>query len=230
MAKNRKGFEEFVYKLIFEITQSKENVQMYKDKFSKLNDKQFDELIERYRTREEFLCVEVPNFSTSRLDVVRNFEIAKKLGHEFFQRIWITTPGAEGEEPIEYLTPVKYAVMRMNYRRASQLLTKKISIPENNNKVDILTGQPVSESKGASMSKIESEILQSMDMDNCVLELIKYRGGDKNGFNAMNAMIDRFGRASIETLKNYSSGVESTKTLSTLFTAAHLENNLYGSN
>ena len=226
MAKNRKAFEEFVFKLIHDITGSKENVDLYKKKFSALNDKQFDELIERYRTREEFLCVEVPNFSKSPITVARNFEIAEKLGHDFMQRIWITTPGADGEEPTTYLTPVRYPVMRMNYRRASQLLTKKISIPESNSKVDILTGQPVSESKGASISKIEADILASMGMENSVLEMIKFRGGDNRGFAAMNAMISRYGKASINVLKNYSSGVESTKTLSTLFTAAHLENNL----
>jgi hypothetical protein len=56
--------------------------------------------------------------------------------------------------------------------------------------------------------------------------MMKFRGGDLKGFNAMNAMISRYGTANLKTLNNFASGVESTKTFSTYLRAMHFKTNL----
>ena len=89
-----------------------------------------------------------------------------------------------------------------------------------------MSGQPTGDSKGSKISFPELQILASMGLDNCVVEMMKFRGGDLKGFNAMNGMIGKYGEASLKTLANYSSGVESTRTLKTFLTGMHLNSSL----
>jgi hypothetical protein len=125
-----------------------------------------------------------------------------------------------------YLTPNKYLVIDLPIRRAAQLLIKKISIPKHSKVIDHLTGQPTGESKGAKVSYPELAILSAMGLDKSLLELLKYRGGDSKGNAVLTQMLSSLGTANLDTLKNYASGVQSTHTLHTFLTCAHLKNNI----
>lgn len=222
MSKNRKATEEFILKWIKALTPKGQTADHYKQRFDAMSDAEFDAFMKRLETEEEFLVLLSPNFSNTGLTVENNFKIAKQLGHEFFQRLWM---GAKGDSPA-YLTPVKYMIVDLPLRRASQLLIKKISVAAHSKTVDALTGQPTGDSAAAKISKPELEVLASMGCDNSIVELIKYRGGDLNGHRAMNAMISRYGQTSLKSLANFSSGVESTRTLRTFLVSAHLKNNI----
>lgn len=219
---NRAATEAFILKTLHDLAPKGETASFYKERFDKMSDKEFEAFIARLESGEEFLVLVVPNFSESGLSVERNFKIAKQLGHNFFQRLWI---GKQDDQPA-YLTPIEYLVVDLPVRRASQLLIKKISVPEHNKTVDILTGQPTGDSKGSKISYPEVQNLAAMGLDNCVVEFMKYRGGDLKGHNALNAMISRYGEAKQETLKNFASGVESTRTLKTFLSSMHLRSSL----
>ena len=219
---SRKKAEDFILKYLNEILPGNKSVEIYKDKFSKMSDKEFDVYMNNLKSEIECLVLYAPSFTNKKLSVENNLRIAKEIGHEFFERIWI---GAKNSVP-EYLTPIKYLIIDLPVKRVSQLLTKKIKIPLDNKKVDMLTGQPTSDSKGAKISFDELKILSAMGLDNNILELIKFRGGDLKGFNAMNAMISRYGSCNLEVLDNFSSGVESTKVFNTFLTAMHIKSTL----
>lgn len=221
MAK-RKEAEQFILKYIDKILPKGYSVQLYKDMFARMTDAEFEQFINDLESGKQHLVLYAPNMQETKLNTKRNIEIAKELGHDFFQRLWI----GQNKDTPTYLTPVKYMVVDMPVRRASQLLTKKIKIPEHNKSVDILTGQPTAKSKGSRVSFEEMKILAAMGLDNCIVEMMKFRGGDLKGFNAMNAMISRYGTANLKTLNNFSSGVESTKTFSTYLRAMHFKTNL----
>lgn len=218
----RKETEKFILEHLDSLAPGSITASLYAERFKSMSDEDFEAFITRLENGSEFLVVHAPNFSKSGISVEKNLILGKKLGYEFFQRIWI------GEKPNEpaYLTPVKYLVLDLPLRRASQLLIKKIRIPLHNKTIDTLTGQPTGDSKGAKISYPELQVLASMGLDNSVVELIKFRGGDIKGHNAMNAMINRYGRTNLKTLENFSSGVESTKTLQTFLTGMHLKSNL----
>lgn len=218
----RKEAEQFILTYLDKLLPGGHSVKLYKEKFANMDDEQFDTFMKDLKSGAQHLVLYAPNMQEQRLNLKRNLDIAKELNYDFFQRIWI---GQRGNTPA-YLTPVKYMVLDLPVRRASQLLTKKIKIPEHNKSVDILTGQPTGKSKGSRVSFDEMKILAAMGLDNCIVEMLKYRGGDLKGFNAMNAMISRYGVASIKTLSNFSSGVESTKTFSTFLKAMHFKTNL----
>lgn len=219
MAGNRAKTQDFILRYIERIAPGGDNLGVYKKLFASMNDKQFDAYIDELDKGTKWLVVFIPNFTGAKVSVENNLRIAEELGHNFFQRLWV---GAKGSTP-EYLTPVPYLVMDLPLRRASQMLTKKISIPEHNRTVDKLTGQPTGAPKGAKISYPELQVAAAMNLDNCMLELMKYRGGDRKGGDALKAMIGKYGTANLKTLSNFASGVESGKTLKTFLTCMHLK-------
>ena len=198
------------------------NVDIYKRLFASMDDKAFHQFMTKLKTGENALAFVRPNFTKNNIDVKRNIQIAKSFGHNFFQRVWIQ---GTGDRPT-YLTPIPYMVVKLQLRRQAQLLEKKISIPAHNNTVDDLTGQPTGPSKGAKISYPELLILASMGLDNSISELMNVRGGDGKAFMAYNTFIDRYGKVTLDGLKQYSSVVKSTSVLKTFLTACHLKNNL----
>lgn len=219
---NRLAATTFILKYLKEIMPKGKTVDYYKERFEKMSDADFDAFMKRLGTQEEFLVLYAPNFSEAGISVERNLAIGKQLGHDFEQRLYI---GAKGNR-LGYLTPIKYLVVDLPVRRVSQLLKKKIRVPEHTHTIDALTGQVTGDSRGAKVSYPELQILAAMGLDESITELIKYRGGDLRGHSAMTSMINRYGQASLKTLANFASGVESTKTLKTFLTSMHLKANL----
>lgn len=220
--KNRKAAEDFILEYIDKIIPDKKNKEIYQNMFAKMSDDDFDKFMMKIKNKEITLAVISPNFGSVKLSTERNLKIAKELNHNFFQRIWIE---GTGDRP-SYLTPIPYMVLDLPLRRQAQLLIKKISIPEDNKTVDNLTGQPTGSSKGSKISYPEIQVLAAMGLDNSLLELLKFRGGDMKGFIAMNKSINNTGGVSLNSIERFAGGVESTKTLKSFLTAMHLSNTL----
>ena len=219
---NRKAAQEFIIKYIEKILPGSDNKTIYENMFKNMSDSQFDSFIQKLKSGTSKLAIISPNFGKQKLKVERNLAIAKELGHNFFERIWID---AKGERP-KYLTPIPYMVVDLPLRRQAQLLIKKISIPEDNKTVDTLTGQPTGSSKGSKISYPEIQVMAAMGLDNSLIELLKFRGGDTKGFIAMNKMISLRGGVSLQAIERFAGGVESTKTLKAFLTSMHLSNTL----
>jgi hypothetical protein len=218
---NRKGAEAFILKWLEELSPGNETVAIYVDMFAKMTDKQFEAYMLAIKDGSKHLVLIEPN-GTGKVTVKRNIALAKKLGFEFHKRLWFDK--SEGRP--KFLSNQKYLVMDLPIRRQSQLLTKKMKVPENNKVVDILTGQPTGPSKGAKISYPEVQVLSALGLNESVKELIKFRGGDNRGFYAYNAMMARHGVVSLKTIAPYSSGVESTKSLKAILTAMHIKSTL----
>jgi hypothetical protein len=223
---SRSKAESLILNILKEITPNLPfNVQVYKEYFAKMSDKDFSAFINRLEKGEEWLTIQIPNYSDTGASTENNIELAKKyFNYNFSQRLWI---GSKDDQP-EYLTPIEFIVTDIPVKRASQLLTKKISVPDDNKSIDALTGQVTGESKGARISKPELEILSAMGLENTAIELVKYRGGDNKGGIAFDGILSRYGVVQLDSVKPYSSGVESTKTLKTFLTCMHLQNSLPG--
>ena len=216
---SRKKAEEALYRWIDKLVPGTPNVEFYKAYFATLTDKGFHEFIQDLKSGKRFLTVQLPNWKKHKQTEESLLALAKELGHNFFERLWITDE-ANGTT---YLTPTTNMVLDLPVRRPSQLLTKKISVPEDHKVVNALTGQATGESKGARISKPELEIIAAMGAEKTSIEFMKYRGGDLRGRAAFNAMLSSQGSVSLGTLEPYASGVESTKTLRTIFNCAHLK-------
>lgn len=218
--KNRKATEAFIIEHIEALTPGSNNASIYRDMFKNMSDEDFETYMSGLETGKIHLSIIEPNFDDS-VTVENNLQLAEKLGHDFFEHIWI-----EDDDGITYLTPIKYMVIDLPLKRMSQLLTKKVSIPTDTKTVDRLTAQFAGSPKGAKISYPELQIAAAMDLDSSMEELMKYRGGDQRGKVAYENMLSKIGKANLDALRKHSSGVQSTKALKTLLTAAHLQSTL----
>lgn len=222
MPGNRAAAEKHILTYIGKMLPNGENVSLYKKKFADMSDDEFEKFIEGIESGNITLTCVVPNFSKEKIVLRNNFALARELGHNFFERINIP---AQGDMPA-YQTPIPYLVGYLPLRRAAQMLDKKISIPEDNNTVDIITGQPTGSSKGSKISYPEAQIVAALGLDNCLIEFDKYRGGDEKGFAAMNASIMRYGAVSLKAIEPMSSGVKSVQALKAILAGMQLKSTL----
>lgn len=222
MPGNRKAAEDVIITYVGKLLPGSPNPDIYKNMFAAMSDEQFDEFMVGLENGSIKLALIAPIMNESALDVQRNLEIAEELGHQFFERVWME--GKEGSAP--YLSPVPYLVVDLPLRRQAQLLVTKISIPEHNRSVDNLTGQPTGDSKGSKISYPEVQILAALKLDNTLTELIKFRGGDTQGFNAMNESIAKSGGVSLAAVSALGTRVKSSDALKTYLTAMHLSSTI----
>ncbi len=220
MSKNRNAFISTILEGIEAIIPNSPNTEMYKAMFEKMSDEELDKYVNDLKSRKKRISIIVPNGVSYRLDTERNLKLAKKWGHQFYERIYMD-PGFGAPR---YLTPKKYLVVMLPLKRQAQHLVKKISIPEDNRTIDDLSGQPTGPSKGSKISYPEVQILTALNLDNSMLELLKFRGGDIRGFDALNTQINRTGGVSLKSIERLGTKVKSSLTLSTLLTGMHLDN------
>jgi len=227
MAGNRKKAEQELLEGIESILPGSDNVRIYKELFAGMNDKQFEDFMKGLEDGSIIPAIIVPNRvkpdpKVPRLSTKRNLALAKKWGHNFFEKIWFN----HGDDRPPYLSNETYLIVDLPLRRQAQLLTKKISIPEDNKSVDDFTGQATGKSKGSRLSYPEIQLLAAWGLDNSILELIKMRGGDVGMFNASNAMASRTGTVSQKVVEPFGGTVKSTQMLHTLFTCMHYKSTL----
>ena len=223
MTGNRKKTEEFILKYIGKIVTGNENINLYKELFSNMSDKEFHLFMEDIRDRKTTLSIIIPNGNKNiKVNVENNFKIAKELGFDFFQRLKISG----SKELPDYITPNKFLIFKLPIKRASQLLSKKVSIPEDDRSIDILTGQVTGKSRASKITLPELQLLIGMGMKDSVRELVKVRGGDIGANNAANAMLYKQGQASQRDIEQFSTGVISTKSLKAYFNSMHIRNTL----
>lgn len=222
MSANRRAAEAVILQGVEQLLPGSTNTQLYKDLFASMSDQQFKEFVQRLKSKEIRLSIIAPNLTEPKLSLERNLKLAEQWGHPFFERIWID----RGDGTPTYLSPLKYLVVQLPLRRQAQLRVKKISIPEDNKSVDDLSGQPTGKSKGSKISYPETQILAALKLDANLTEMLKYRGGDIKGFDAMNTMISKTGGVSQEAIAKLGTKVKSTETMHIVLTAMHLQNSL----
>lgn len=219
----RQKQQDFILEVLADLAPKVDHKKIYEETiFKNMNDTQWKEWVAKLGDGTSAIPIFFPNMVATGITLERCVEVAKKIGLELYQRLWITDP-ATGRTS---LGPIPRLVVYSPFRRASQTSKKKISVPPHQKTVDATTGQPTGESKGARLSYPELKLLTAMGLDKSAVELAKYRGGDLRGYSAMTAMLSKHGSARMETLKQFSSGVESLTTMKTFFTAAHLKTNL----
>lgn len=218
----RQRTEDFIIKYIEKIAPGIGNKEIYQKFFSNLSNTQFYDFMNKLEKEEINLAIFIPNSKANVVSIENNLKLAKELGYKFFSKLLIS-----GKEDLpDHMTPVEYLILDLPFRRASQIISKKIKIPKSNRIVDSLSGQPTGVSKGAKISYPELLILASMGLDNSIKEMISIRGGDNKAFLVYNNFIDKYGKVTLNSLENFKSIVKSTSTLKTFLTAMHIKTTL----
>lgn len=199
------------------------NTKIIADEMASLSDEQFAHLMDDYANGHDRPAITAPVFGPVDIDVERNFAIGDRIGHEFFQQLVI---GSSDPDTPGYVTPPKYLVLDMPYRRTVQLQQEGISVAEHNNSVDMRTGAVSGASAASKLSGPEFNVLAAMGMDRTIQEHASVRGGDAGSWAAMEALFARDGYASLDNIQQHATGPESVRALGSLLTAMHIANSL----
>lgn len=226
--KLRKELENDIINGIFEINKSEMNKQRYIEFFKSLNNKEFEQFIIDLELGVEELPIEVPtSYNKDAVDgeitLENNRRVAKKWGVSFDQ-VDIFVEGEEGMP--NYKIPVKGSVVVLPIAVTAQLLMKKASVAYDSKSMDYSTGQVTNQSVSAKITIPEMRGLNSLGLKNTLVELAVVRGGDLGARNVFNKSLVEQGSGKVRFAKNFSTGVESKKTLKNMLIAAQIKSNL----
>lgn len=219
---DRKKAQNLILEYVSAIEPTGYNKECYNKIFKAMSDKQFDTYMKGLRDGSMSLVLFKPLYKANGITVENNLKVAEKYGLKFFERLRFT---GNPNEP-DHITPIEHMVVTLPWRKQSQTWAKKTSVPDNNKTVDQLTFQPTGASKGAKVSFPELQVMIGMGLDASIRELTQARAGDKGSFSAYNAMFMRYGNANLKTIEQFSTGVESTKTLKTYMACMHISTTL----
>lgn len=218
----RAAVEQYIGKAMAQVMPGNKNPDIYKDYFSRLDDNQFDALLDRMEKDDESFPFYHPNFTGNNIDLEHLIKLIEQEGGAFMEQIHMV----DFETGMKFLTPIKYPILRLPLRIQQQKLQKKMSVPKDNRHVDDLTGQPTTESKGSAISYPEIQILYAMGLNKTMEELIKVRGGDEKAFREYNNEIIATGGVNIGAITSKKTKVKSTQVVGCILTAMMLTNNL----
>lgn len=165
----------------------------------------------------------VPNLDKQhRLNITRNLKLAEKMGHDFFEQVWLTNP-TTGQTT---LSNRRYLCMDLPVRRQAQTLDTKISVADDDTQVDDFTGQVTGDSKGSSISYPEVQMLDAQGLPNTLNELLRVRGGDNEAWRLMKNNLIKYGSFSQEELATLDSRAKVNDAFARILEGMHIRNNL----
>lgn len=221
MSYQRNKAQEAMLKLLEELTDGKENSEMYKQIFNRMSDTEFTAWMEKMAKEQEWMFLVAPPYNREFLDFERTIKVGESYGINLFAPLDVV------DENLGLKYQTKPALtMYVPVRRASQIGSTKISVPKDSKKQDILTGQVTGDSQASAVSLPEFMILSSSGLENALIELISVRGGDQGALAALDGLLMQEGRVSLHETNQYSTGVQSTKTMATFLTCMHLSSNI----
>ena len=173
---NRSETEQYIIKSIAEI--DIDNANRYKEFFSKLSNKQFDDYMKTLKEQKTSLYIYMPNMKKN-LTNNKIIKKAKKFKVVLFDHIRFKN-NYNGKY---YYTKYKYLILTLPVRRVKQYLFDKIALPESDKHISRLSGQVMKPDKGSRISLIETYMLTNRKLEKSIIEFIKIRGGDIKSYN-----------------------------------------------
>ena len=201
------------------------NAKFYEDLFNEMSEAEFYKFMDGLKSGKNPLFGTIPNFGKIKVAVENNVKMAASMGYEMYKRIWTIDPVTG----VEYLTTQSHLVYETNMCRQIQIIDHKMSVSTDNNSVDARTGQPADDSRSARCSGPELMMLKSRGLNNTVIEMIKFRGGDNTSMRYMDDEIIKTGAVSMAGVPGQSErSAKSVQTLSAILTAMMFTNNFAG--
>ncbi len=188
--------------------------------FKGMNDKEFDIFMRKLRDKKEVLSFIISHNESTKIDEHKVINELKKLGVKLEQKLTV-----KSSDYGNFTTPIKFLLLDLPFKRASQTLDKKISIPKGN-VISAMTGQVTNESQGSKITMPETQVLAGFGLDKTISEMFVPRGGDLGAGNAMDTFLFKTGRASLKDVSQYSTGVSSTRTVKSYLTSSHIKSTL----
>lgn len=212
MTLKRKKIEEMILKTMELMEPKGTNRDRYKEKFAKMNDKDFDTFMKEIASKKRSLTFYAPTFKTA-LHHTDLLKAADYVGAEIFSRITYT----DATTGIKYTPDAKCLVTLLPIRRVRQYLRHGISVPESDRRIDTMTGQVMKPDQSSKLSFVEMQLLYGKGMTQTIKEFMKVRGGDIHAYASFKQGCEETGSFSQRALD------ENTVPRSTLITSLILK-------
>lgn len=221
MNEKRTKVQKFILSKITKLDPSGKNTARLKIFFEEMTDKEFDNYMRSLRDGEDVLTFYSANI-VDKVDIPTLIDSAKELDVDLFERIRMW------DEPTKtfYLTPHKYCVLQLPVRKMSQFNDHKLAVAEGDSHIDLLTGQVIKPDRAGSLSQVETQALFAHGLEQTIVEMLKYRGGDVVGGADYKRELEEMGKTSLE--KHSNTKARSAVILDVLFSGMHIESNASG--
>lgn len=221
MTPKRKKVEEYLYKYFAKIDPTGKNVEHYKKVFASWDDKQFDYWMQCLKEKKAILNFYTPNqVVTPKIDQL--VATAKELGIKIFHRLKLW----DAPTQTYYVTQHEYMVLTLPLRRMSQFVDHKLSVPEGDSRIDLLSGQVVKPDQAGSLSQIETQTLYARGLTKTITELVKYRGGDVTAFAEYKRELEEQGKTTVA--RETGTIARSAVVVDVMYSGLQLESNASG--
>ena len=216
---NKKEVVEWFINKLREIQPESKNIEMYTAHFNEMSEESFRVLMEESAITLPWYSA---NLVDTDVDIKRAMGVGESIGIEFFQQLWLT----DAVTDVQYLTPEKYLILTLIVRRQSQHLTKGLSVTENANFTDTLTGAATGKSNASQISLPEIVNLNAIGLHHNLDELTNVMGGNVDGNKFAKRQLIETGEYSLAEIKAIDSRPTVVDTLSDFLTGMHFKNNL----
>lgn len=221
MNEKRKRTEAYILEHMSHIDKTGANTKYYQQLFEKMSDADFDQWMRWLKNNDTVLVAYFPNMK-SKITIPDLLEECKRLGIKLFTRLKLWDEVTQSY----YITPKEYMMLQLPVRRMSQFIDHKLTVPESDQRIDLLSGQVMKPDQASSLSQVEVQTLYARGLTNSILELIKYRGGDLTAMSDYKRELEEQGQTSVA--KDTGSIVRSAVILDVLLSGVHIESNISG--
>lgn len=216
----RKKITEYLVKHLKMLEPGGTNAKRYEDMFNAMSDDEFGAYMTLLKEGKTQLHVFTPNLKVvlKMEDIIRT---AEAIGVKLTERVWLRDK-VTGKR---YLTPHAYPILQLPVRRVKQYLLHKLSVPDSDKTIDVLTGQVTGDDRSSSISQVELQALYARGLKNTIRELNKVRGGDVHAYSNFKRQLEDTGAASLDNLE-VNTIPRAAMLTSVFLKGMHLDNNL----
>ena len=214
----RKKITDLILKTLITMDPDGSNRDLYKDKFSKMSDKDFETFIKSIKDKKQKINIYIPNMKVT-LKTDDLIKTGDNLGIKFFKKIKIYDDISKRymELPNEYLN------IKVPIKRVKQHLTNKMSIPSSDKKISNITEQVLKPDKSSNLSQIELQTLLSKGLIDTAQEMFSIRGGNQERYTTFKNELFTSGTAN---LGKSTTRAEASNVVNIMLKAMHIESNL----
>ena len=216
---------------------SGKNVELYKNKFSKMSDTQFDTWMKRFRDDDKSnFYLEIVEFDRE-LTLENTEKAAKYLNIPLYEYVVVpyvnevdpSKPDAQYENII--VTPTPCPVGYVHIKRMPQSVHHKNAGSISNSKRNTKTGQVTGDDKNGRTTDVETFALSAYGADKCLKELLGFRADDMAAKTQAYASIEKDGYVMLDDLRSGQTDKVAINTLDAYYTAMGFKTNIvYGGN
>lgn len=197
-----------------------DNAKRFEDMIRHMSDKEFHEYMVALRDGKAKLAFYAPNME-SHTSIDDLISVCKELGIAVQSQLKIHDP-TTGKW---FWTPDEYVILNIPVRRAQQFVDKKIGVPDNDVKIDALTGQVTQEDRSTSFTNPEIQMMYSRGLTPVLSEFIQIRGGNPGAYGEFRRQLEETGQCSMASIDaNYVS--RTARMAGVLFRSMHIDNNI----